>query len=374
MLFNILVGRAPASGRALLAEVRASFYRKLFLAFVAAAIVPVLALALVLARLYGERDPRGYRKRGHPPGHHREPRLPGSAAPLSARRPWTTTSSCGSVAWWRRMSTSSRAPACSRRASAISSRRACCRHGRRATCINTILLEGRPSFVGRERAGDFEYLIAATPVRLEGREAVLTIPLASRQQETEAQIDELDRRVLLAARAVHDGGRGDRLLHGRAHRRSGEPPDARHPPHRARRSRRARARHLVRRTAAAGRCLQPDGRRSPAPAPRARAHQPSRRVGRHGAAGRARHQESADADPIECRAPAPRARRPGPSARRRDRRVRVEHPRPGAAAAPDRVGVLELRRGAGAAAASTRSWASWCTKWSSPIGPALPAA
>ena len=47
MLFNLLVGRAPASGRALLAEVRASFYRKLFLAFVAAAIVPVLALALV---------------------------------------------------------------------------------------------------------------------------------------------------------------------------------------------------------------------------------------------------------------------------------------------------------------------------------------
>ena len=61
------------------------------------------------------------------------------------------------------------------------------------------MLEGRPSFVGRERAGDFEYLIAATPVQLEGREAVLTIPLASRQQETQAQIDELDRRVLLAA-------------------------------------------------------------------------------------------------------------------------------------------------------------------------------
>jgi nitrogen fixation/metabolism regulation signal transduction histidine kinase len=62
-----------------------------------------------------------------------------------------------------------------------------------------ILLEGRPSFVGRERAGDFEYLVAATPVQLGGRQAVLTIPLASRQQETAAQIDELDRRVLLAA-------------------------------------------------------------------------------------------------------------------------------------------------------------------------------
>src|SRR6185503_9949983 len=47
MAFNLIVGRPPASGRALFAEVRASFYRKLFLAFVAAAVVPVLALALV---------------------------------------------------------------------------------------------------------------------------------------------------------------------------------------------------------------------------------------------------------------------------------------------------------------------------------------
>ncbi|HYE89340.1 MAG TPA: ATP-binding protein, partial [Vicinamibacterales bacterium] len=56
-----------------------------------------------------------------------------------------------------------------------------------------------PSHVGLERAGGLEYLIAATPVQLEGRQAVLTIPLASRQQETQAQIEELDRRVLLAA-------------------------------------------------------------------------------------------------------------------------------------------------------------------------------
>ena len=42
-----LGGRAPVSGRALLREVRASFYRTLFLAFVAAVVVPVVALALV---------------------------------------------------------------------------------------------------------------------------------------------------------------------------------------------------------------------------------------------------------------------------------------------------------------------------------------
>ena len=43
-----LGGFRPATGRALLREIRASFYRKLFLAFVAAAVVPVLALALLI--------------------------------------------------------------------------------------------------------------------------------------------------------------------------------------------------------------------------------------------------------------------------------------------------------------------------------------
>ena len=66
--------------------------------------------------------------------------------------------------------------------------------------FRAILLEGRPSYVGREVAGGLEYLTAATPVRIQGgRQAVLTVPLTSRQQETQAQIEELDRRVLLAA-------------------------------------------------------------------------------------------------------------------------------------------------------------------------------
>src|SRR5258705_2495203 len=41
------VSRRTTSARALLREVRASFYRKLFLAFVAAAVGPVVPLALV---------------------------------------------------------------------------------------------------------------------------------------------------------------------------------------------------------------------------------------------------------------------------------------------------------------------------------------
>ncbi len=62
-----------------------------------------------------------------------------------------------------------------------------------------ILLEGRPSFVTRESVGAYSYLIAAAPVRVQNREAILSVPLTLRQQEIDAQIDELDRRVLLSA-------------------------------------------------------------------------------------------------------------------------------------------------------------------------------
>ena len=198
MLFNVLVGRAPASGRALFAEVRASFYRKLFLAFVAAAIVPVLALALV-ARAY----------------------MAGvilADIESEATRLATTASRVfqdlrafvgpqavdDDIIVWLSRVVAQDVNIFEGTDLLASSERNLFASGLLPTrtpgdVYNAILLEGRPSFVGRERAGDFEYLIAATPVRLEGREAVLTIPLASRQQETEAQIDELDRRVLLAA-------------------------------------------------------------------------------------------------------------------------------------------------------------------------------
>jgi nitrogen fixation/metabolism regulation signal transduction histidine kinase len=45
----------------------------------------------------------------------------------------------------------------------------------------------------------YQYLVAAAPLRVQSRETILTVPLTLRQQELEAQIDELDRRVLLAA-------------------------------------------------------------------------------------------------------------------------------------------------------------------------------
>ncbi|MDP6579959.1 MAG: ATP-binding protein, partial [Vicinamibacterales bacterium] len=58
-----------------------------------------------------------------------------------------------------------------------------------------IALEQLPSFVGQDAIGALRYQLAAAPIRAGGRDAILTVPLASRQQEIESQIDELNRRV-----------------------------------------------------------------------------------------------------------------------------------------------------------------------------------
>lgn len=62
-----------------------------------------------------------------------------------------------------------------------------------------IALDRLPSFVSEEAAGSLRYQLAAAPVRVGGRELILTAPLASRQREIEGQIDELNRRVLGSA-------------------------------------------------------------------------------------------------------------------------------------------------------------------------------
>ena len=62
-----------------------------------------------------------------------------------------------------------------------------------------IALEQLPNFVGEDAIGSLRYRLAAVPVRADGRDVILTVPLASRQQEIESQIDELNRQVLGSA-------------------------------------------------------------------------------------------------------------------------------------------------------------------------------
>ena len=82
-------------------------------------------------------------------------------------------------------------------------------------------------------------------------DAILTVPLTSRAQEIEAQIDTLDRRVLLAALLFILAGAGIGYSMAERIADPGESADARDAPHRRRRVRCARRRHH-RRTNSAG--------------------------------------------------------------------------------------------------------------------------
>jgi signal transduction histidine kinase len=198
-----LSGRHPVTGRALLREVRQSFYRKLFLLFVAASVVPVLALAFVTRAYVAAQLREG---------------LEASAlrTASAARRVIETV-----VSQQRRdrsdpavltddimvsvsriidqdvnVFVNSNLIATSQRdlfASGLLPTRT------PAEVARAITLERQASYVGDERLGLLQYTVAAVPVRDGEAGAILTVPLTLRQQEIEDEIDALDRRVTLAA-------------------------------------------------------------------------------------------------------------------------------------------------------------------------------
>ena len=65
-----------------------------------------------------------------------------------------------------------------------------------ALVYREVVLGRRPVSVTEDRIGAFQYLVAAAPVPSLGREAILTVPLALRQREIEREIDDLTRGVL----------------------------------------------------------------------------------------------------------------------------------------------------------------------------------
>jgi signal transduction histidine kinase len=199
-----LAGRHPITGRALLREIRRSFYRKLFLLFVAAAVVPVLALALVT--------------RNYVAGQLREGLESGAVRTASAARRVIET-----VVSQQRRDRSDPVAAVTdevmvsvsriidqdvnvfvRETLVATSQRDLFASGLLPTRIpaevaRAIGLERQSSYVGDERLGQLQYTIAAVPVRDGESGAILTVPLTLRQQEIEGEITALDRRVILAA-------------------------------------------------------------------------------------------------------------------------------------------------------------------------------
>jgi signal transduction histidine kinase len=197
-----LGGYRAVTGGALLREIRGSFYRKLFLAFVAAAVVPVLALA-VLTRAYVASELR-------------------DGIETQASRTVSVAKRVVESVMSQQRRDSGSAPVFSDEVMvgvsrvinedvnvfigprlAATSQRDLFASGRLPVrtppeAYRAIALERQGSYVGEELVGSLAYLIAAAPVREGEGRTIVTVPLALRQQETEREIDALDRRVLLA--------------------------------------------------------------------------------------------------------------------------------------------------------------------------------
>jgi signal transduction histidine kinase len=199
--FSRLARMRPRSGRALLREIRASFYRKLFIAFVLASIIPVLTLAYVIRAYFANlllSDIQGEAAR---------------TAAVAARvieesdallREQGAPSFGDDVMVWISQLINQDVNVFDGPKLSATSVRDLFESGLLPMrtpydVYRAIVLQRLPSFVTQDQIGSVPYMLAATPIRTAGRNALLTVPMAFRQHEVEREIDDLDRGVHLAA-------------------------------------------------------------------------------------------------------------------------------------------------------------------------------
>ncbi len=202
-LFTAFMLRSPHSGRGLLREIRSSFYHKLFLFFVAGAVVPVVILAVVTRNYFRSQVLAGAEDAAARTVTTAQ-RLVEDYATLQQRGTAGLAAIDDQVMILVRRAVNedvnlfdrARLQATSARdlflAQLLSNRTP-------GEIYENIVLNRLPAMVSHEEVGDFPYLLAAAPVRSGGREEIVTVPLTNRQQQIEEQIDELDRRVMSGA-------------------------------------------------------------------------------------------------------------------------------------------------------------------------------
>jgi signal transduction histidine kinase len=202
--FTRLARSRPRTGRSLLREIRASFYRKLFLAFVLVSIFPVLILALVIRTYFAGlllSDIQGEATRTAAVA---QRVIEESDALLRRGAEGVTTPFGDDVMVWISQLINQDVNVYVKAELSATSERDLFASGLVPTrtpdeVYRAIVLQRLPSFVGEDRIGTIPFMLAAAPVRTGGRDAMLTVPLAFRQHEVEREIDELDRGVHLAA-------------------------------------------------------------------------------------------------------------------------------------------------------------------------------
>jgi signal transduction histidine kinase len=201
--FDRLARDRARTGAVLLREIRASFYRKLFLAFVLASAIPVITLALVAreyfaTKLRGDAEAEAARtaavaQRVIEEFAALQQRGVGPVAPLTddlmVLISQLIDQDVNIFVGPRLVATSER----DLFASGLLPQRT------PHEIYRTIRLQRLTSYVGEDAIGPVRYVIAAGPVRAGGRDAILTVPLTLRQREIERDIDDLNRGIYLAA-------------------------------------------------------------------------------------------------------------------------------------------------------------------------------
>ncbi len=200
-LFSRIARERPQTGRELLREIRASFYRKLFIAFVLASMVPVLTLASVISTYFASLLVSGIQNEATRTAAVAARVIQESDALLRAQG--ATPFGDDVMVWISQLINQdvnvfdgSELSATSERdlfASGLLPMRT------PDDVYRAIVLQRLPSFVTEDQIGSVPYMLAATPIHTGGRNALLTVPLAFRQHEVEREIDDLDRGVQLAA-------------------------------------------------------------------------------------------------------------------------------------------------------------------------------
>jgi nitrogen fixation/metabolism regulation signal transduction histidine kinase len=197
-LVNVLTAHRLASGAALLREVRSSFYRKLFLAFVAVAVIPAVILAVAARNRLAGQFESGVNDAAVKTALVAQRLVEDYATLPQAGRALADLNDSHMVLVGRAIDqdvTLYNGPtlqATSERdlyESGLLPERA------PADVYRSIVLDRQPTVVSIEDVGGSPYLVAAAPVRAAGAERIVTVPQTLRQRELELQIEDLDRRV-----------------------------------------------------------------------------------------------------------------------------------------------------------------------------------
>lgn len=192
----------PAPVRLLVQEARTSFYRKLFLSFVAVAVVPVVVAAGAVGAYVTDRFQADVEREAAATARIAQRVLEEIEA--ADGRADTSASPNDDAMVWIRQVTDEDVNYFEGAELVATSRRDLFDSGllpvrTPAAVYRGIALERQPTLVTEERLAGFEYVLAAAPVTSRGAQAILTVPLAPRQRELARELETLNQRVLVGA-------------------------------------------------------------------------------------------------------------------------------------------------------------------------------